>query len=502
MVQKTKPSQFLCISIALSVFLFACQGAEKRIKSLTIADFPSDPPKTESEIRALLPSVKTGYVLYDPGQEKILEADQENQSLIPGSTAKLFSTTAALKILGRNYQFKTKLNYSGKIEKGILKGNLYLVGGGDPSLKVENLMDLSRSLKKFGIKQIEGSFYYDESYLIPSRQIDETREPWASYNTGLSALSIDFNQSKVYWYPIQDRSSYAVVPIPQIPNQRFDLGDEFSPSDTSFNYYQSKEEDVWILSSSLVQGGKARLPVKSPAQFVAHLFVKFSNLNGIELPPPQPGFSPKTAKTLRSHLSRPLQEIVASILEYSNNTMAELVMMTTARELAKRSVSLTDAAAVLQSWFKKQIPNLTEENFHFENGSGLSSRFRCTPFQEAKILEFVDSFLVEAPSYQSFMPISGWKGTLADRFSEPGMDFRVWAKTGSLSYVASLAGYVQTQSGKRLLFSIISNEMTERARIEEIAQPLNQRELQKISAWRQRALRFQSELLLNWVKKY
>jgi hypothetical protein len=131
------------------------------------------------------------------------------------------------------------------------------------------------------VKKVEGDFYYDESFLLPSRQIDQTREPWASYNTGLSALSVDFNQSKVQWYPLPDSSSHVVVPIPTLPNQKFDLGSEHSTSETSFSYYQLNEEDIWVLSSNLVQGGKARLPVKTPALFAAHLFSKFSQLNGI-----------------------------------------------------------------------------------------------------------------------------------------------------------------------------------------------------------------------------
>jgi D-alanyl-D-alanine carboxypeptidase/D-alanyl-D-alanine-endopeptidase (penicillin-binding protein 4) len=182
--------------------------------------------------------------------------------------------------------------------------------------------------------------------------------------------------------------------------------------------------------------------------------------------------------------------------------MAELVLMAAARELVGKAVSQAEAATYIESWFQKQLPEMKAESFHLENGSGLSSRFRCSPLQEVKVLEFTDRFLIHEPTFQSFMPISGWKGTLAERFSDDGLDFRIWAKTGSLSYVVSLAGYLQSQSGKRLMFSIMSLQKGERERIEQIFQPLDRSETQKISHWRQKAYRFQNELILKWVRKY
>src|SRR5262249_820567 len=146
--------------------------------------------------------------------QKVLEKYNEEKTFIPASATKILSSIAALHILGSDYSFPTYLGYTGKIEGSLLKGDLHLKGTGDPLLKVSHLMHMSKILASKGVRRITGKFHYDESSLVPTTTIEDAREPWASYNTGVSALSTEFNTFRVEWGPKKIGSIHQLVSIP------------------------------------------------------------------------------------------------------------------------------------------------------------------------------------------------------------------------------------------------------------------------------------------------
>src|SRR5262249_54021026 len=101
---------------------------------------------------------------------------------------------AALSILGGEYQFKTTLSHTGVVHRGVLDGDLYLVGGGDPVLSAANLMDFVQALKRAQIQRVNGTLYYDDSALPSSSAIDEVFAVDAAYNGAMGALSSEFNR--------------------------------------------------------------------------------------------------------------------------------------------------------------------------------------------------------------------------------------------------------------------------------------------------------------------
>ncbi|MGH7962960.1 MAG: D-alanyl-D-alanine carboxypeptidase, partial [Candidatus Binatia bacterium] len=140
-----------------------------------------------------------GYVLFDPVNGRVIAAHQPDLPRIPASTTKIVTLIAALKILGEEYRFETAFSVTGEVIDGTLHGSVYLRGGGDPTLSTDDLREFVTALRQAGIVRVSGSFIFDDSFLARSPQIDARQPLAASYNPGLSALSVNYNRILLRW---------------------------------------------------------------------------------------------------------------------------------------------------------------------------------------------------------------------------------------------------------------------------------------------------------------
>ncbi|MDQ2106641.1 D-alanyl-D-alanine carboxypeptidase, partial [Azospirillum isscasi] len=140
-----------------------------------------------------------GYALFDPDSGAVLAARQPAKPFVPASVAKLPAMAAALAVLGPDHRFETTLHVTGRLGNGVLDGDLILRGGGDPSLSTEGLTALLHDLGALGVTRVTGRFLYDTSALPELAEID-AGQPWtAGYNTGVGALSLNFNRFRFDW---------------------------------------------------------------------------------------------------------------------------------------------------------------------------------------------------------------------------------------------------------------------------------------------------------------
>ena len=370
------------------IALTACQSAPKSVSPSASAPVavitelqhlvtPEDVEPVRPERRALSADEESqfGFYLYDPITHDVLEKQNAEMNFIPASTSKVPTTVAALLILGGDYQFKTYLAYRGKITDGTLHGDLYLKGTGDPALKVPHWMDFAKVLAQAGIRRVEGHFYYDESFFKSSEVVEEGREYWAPYNSGVSALSIDFNQFNVRWQaatsPSDALGKQFIYSVPELPFVEFSVLAHPLTNETHFLYDSTADKDRWLLSENQTQGGRQNLPIRRAALAAASLLVSICQMSKIILPVPEAGNMPKQAKILAVHLSPRLVDLANDVLEYSNNLMAELMQLATARQLVQHSVSITEAAKIVTHWVTQ---NALGQNYHFVNGSGLTAQ--------------------------------------------------------------------------------------------------------------------------------
>ncbi|MBN9023164.1 MAG: D-alanyl-D-alanine carboxypeptidase [Rhizobiales bacterium] len=181
-------------------------------------------------------------------------------------------------------------------------------------------------------------------------------------------------------------------------------------------------------------------------------------------------------------------KVAAAVLRYSNNLSAELVGLAASSKLTGRKLSLLESAAALAAWWQLRVPDADWTGLFLENHSGLSSRSLATPRQFVVMLEEAAGPLGGADFHALLRPIS-WKGVKGSA--------RV--KTGTMSYIRGLAGYLDTASGRRLAFAIFFNDDDKRAALDARFDP-QVREIDPASRpWRDRALKLEETLTSAWA---
>lgn len=445
-------------------------------------------------------------MIFDQAKGKYLRGYNDNSLYIPASVTKIPTTVAALNILGPEYRFKTFLNYTGSIGDGILHGDLYLRGTGDPFLTASDLMNMVEHLKRKGVRKVAGRFVFDQSFMTSKESIGRLGGASATYNSGVGALSSEFNRIHLEWEPSEEPGVTNMISTPALPFIQLGLSREELQPEHKILYESSPVMDMWLLSQTAVsESGQEDLPVKKPGLFTAQLFRKLCQQSGIELPLPEEGFLPAKNKTVYVHRSQPLMELAESLLEYSNNLMSELLLLATARKLTGKALLTEDAAKAVGDWFKQKIPETDWSGFFLENGSGLSSANRVSPQQMIAILKFADSKMLGDRSYLSMLPIAGWKGTLRKRMNTPETAFRVWAKTGTINYSSGLAGYFFTENGKKLLFAIFVTDFAKRSESDSMLGVGSAPDLENAKVadgWITKARDIQDELLAKWIREF
>lgn len=386
-----------------------------------------------------------GFVIYDPKTQKVINSYNEKASLIPASTTKLLTTDTAMSILGKDFQWTTQLEYSGEIDdNGILNGNLYIIGSGDPSLGTGKagassyktlISDFSHAIRNLGIKKVKGDIILktaifknnkdtplpanivwknDKNYYLPAGSTNNTdpRQEKLLDNNKIDQQEFiyhsPYNGQLVYTENFNGYSLYT-----KLPNATF---------------YLANNLKINLSKSGVVTKGKV-------VDHSAH-------------------HSPlENRKKIIHYLSPKLEEIVYFINQTSNNAMSEALLKTTGF-YKKGDFSLDTGRATVNKHLTKRIFDF--DGFNFADGSGLSRSNVITPISQVKFL----SALVREKHFYSYfksLPIAGQTGTLKSMFQNSDSYGQVFAKTGTLNKVKTLAGYVKTKSGKLLAFSLLIN---------------------------------------------
>ena len=465
--------------------------------------FDSDKPDSKTDTRLLseMNPENIGYVLYDLEKKSIVRSHNRSLAFIPASTTKVATTVAALNVLGPEYRLKTYLSCRGSITGGVLKGELYLKGTGDPFLSVSDLMDMADELKKKGITSVSGHFYFDDKELRSSSCIDSGMEPDASANMGVSALSLDNNSIIAEWKQGKKSKMSELYLIPSLPVNRISISGERRRSNVRFYSNDKDGVESWFLSPDEKRHGTERLPVKNPALYTASMLTKICEIRGIRLPGPEPGTMPEGTSTIAVHTGMKLSDIVDLTLTYSINLSAELMMLVTAKSISGTAMKLDESAQVIAKYYSQILSKINWKDFRMVNGSGLTVKNRSTPEQITAILIYADAQSYNGKKYRSFLPASGWKASLFNRLNDPDTAFHVWAKTGSINYALGLAGYLYTKSKKKMAFAVFINDRAEREMYDADPDRRAGKSTQKASSWLTHGKHVMDSLVAGWIKE-
>ncbi len=408
-----------------------------------------------------------GVVIRDLQTGETLYQREAERMLIPASNAKLITTAAALYLLGADYRFRTQVWMHGTLDaNGVVHGDLILRGGGDATLSLNDLKTLARRVYAQGVRQVDGLLLYDDSWLDAERygfgwHIDD--EPFG-YQAQMSALCVERNAVRIYARPADQPGEPARLrldpPTDYVQVVNLTRTVERSSSGARLSATREHARNRLLVSGTIPVGAEevlvGRYAVEDPARFTATLFRDALREAGIVVPNRMaPAFSLQagSARLLAEHLSPPMREMVALINKPSDNLLTEIVLKAIGKE--KRGQGSTAAGLEAVREFLQQA-GLDMGACHLVDGSGLSRINGVSAENLVRLLVFM-ARSPYADLYRNSLSVFGVDGTLRNRLRDTPLQGNGFAKTGSLYRVSSIAGYLTTQSGRKLAFAILMN---------------------------------------------
>lgn len=406
----------------------------------------------------------TGEIIYEANADR---------KVTPASTLKLLTSAAALETLGEEYRFTTELLTDGKVVNGVLNGNLYLRGQGDPTLLKSDLDKFAKQLLAIGIKKVNGHLIGDDTWfdsvrLSPSIEKNDETHYYAAQISGLTlSPNNDYDAGTVIVNATPTKNGYkAKVSMSPETNIVSIVNKSKTVAKGNRNTLTIKRQpgtNKIVITGNVPVGSSGKkewVTVSNPTAYTLDVFKKSLASKGIKFAPSTQVLrrqAPVSAEVLATKQSMPLKSLMRPFMKLSNNTHAETLAKTMGKHVYADG-SWNSGLQVMREY--AQSIGLNSAEWTFEDASGMSHKNKVSSAQLTELLYFVRN----APWYGSFvqgLPVSGMPerfvgGTLKNRLSGSAVKGKVIAKTGSLNHVNSLAGYVETAEGETLIFSILT----------------------------------------------
>lgn len=449
------------------------------------------PPSLGAIINAYAAPGAHSIVVMDVQSGRILEQHDAKRALPPASTAKAITTLYALRTLGSSFRFQTRLVANGRISGGVLNGDLTLVGGGDPHLDTDGLANLVAGLKAKGITRITGKFRVYYAALPYQKEIDPDQLDFVSYNPSISGLNLNFN--RVYFEWKRSGAGHALSLAAQTKRYKPKISGisirAVNRDKPTYAYRLEGGRDSWTVAAPRLGGGGSRwLPVRNPADYAGETFRTLARSQGVVLPRHGAASSPPKGVVVAQQTGAELSKLTRSMLKFSTNLTAEVVgLQATQRRGAVKT--LAQSGKAMSQWANKTYG---VKSVALLDHSGLSAKSRINGADLARILQ-QDGF--NGPLRALMKPVglrnADWKPAAL-----PGVNIN--AKTGTLSFASSLAGYIDCPNGRQLAFAVMSANVPARDAI-----PQDKREAPPgARGWARRSRILQHQLIRRWALTY
>ena len=422
----------------------------------------------ENLLQQMNSSIDLGIMVQSLSSHAVWYESNADHAYVPASTAKLFTAAAVLKQLGPDYRYHTQLRAFKNIDKGVLHSPLYIRFTGDPRLDKTDLMILIKELKQLGIYKVKGKVYIDDAALSkadygPGWMWDDNA---FCFSGPIGAINLNSN-------------CFHVTIKPEVqPGKQVSIKFAEKPSFVNLSNYaktkSNKVEDCFLDVHANVNNGYTvrgcmttdgstkewDLAITNPRNYIKdtlrELFakqnIKISHMIHF-------GRTPTKLPVLIDHASVPMLELVSTMLKESDNLIAGVLFKTLGAEYYHQAGTWRNGAKALNSLLEKMI-GAQANHVVILDGTGLSRYNLITPKAFVSLLDYV----AKTPYRESFiaaLAIAGVDGTLEERMKGPGIKHHVHAKTGSMTHVSTLAGYLDQQNGETLAFAIMMNHIPE-----------------------------------------
>lgn len=443
-----------------------------------------------------------GWLVADLDSGAVLDAREPDRPFAPASVAKLPTAFYVLDRLGSDFRFQTRILAAGDQSDGTLRGDLVLLGGGDPELDTDDLQILVDQMHARGMRHVTGRFIVDGTGGPRAQAIDADQPPDAAYNPALSGLNLNFNRVRLKWDARKGTremrvSAKAQRLDPEVAGVQVTLAS--LPGTEMFVHRLEGRTEIWQMNEAGFRGKGARwLPVRRPEIYAGEVFQSLARDREISVLAADAEAAPESGMEIARHQSRPLQPMVKSMLRYSTNLTAEAVGFAASRKEGPHVRTLADSSARMNAW-AAGIGGFAvgDPGFQLANHSGLSTRSRVSPRRMVDVLRAAALAQPAEGALRKRLPggvldlLQGYN-VAAKSVKLDYKNLDVLAKTGTMDYVRGLAGFVATPSGRRLVFAVFSNDLESRGQ--------NGRRADR--RWMAQARDFERRLIRGWVKRF
>jgi D-alanyl-D-alanine carboxypeptidase/D-alanyl-D-alanine-endopeptidase (penicillin-binding protein 4) len=417
-----------------------------------------------SQVGLVVRDATTGETLYDRNGAS---------RLVPASNTKLFTSTAAMHTLGTDFRFHTDVLATAPVKSGKLRGDLYLKGFGDPTALESDYVGLAQQIAAAGIKRIDGNLIADDTYFDHVRLGDSWAwddEPFY-YSAEISALTLAPNTDYDSGTAIVESRPGATAGAPVQLNLR-PANDVLKLVNTAttgaagsantLDIERDHGTNIVRVTGSVPLGatlGSTWVTVWEPPLYAADVFRRALTAQGVRVDGNiRAAATPATARQLARDESMTLGELMTPFLKLSNNMHAETLVKAMGA-VTKANGSWPTGLGVVTAYAKSV--GVDTSTIRLSDGSGLSRKVNVTPKSVTDILLAAE----KEPWFQQWynaLPIAGnadrfTGGTLRARMANTPAANNLHGKTGSLTGVTALSGYVSTKDGRKLVFSMITD---------------------------------------------
>lgn len=395
---------------------------------------------------------------------------------------KLLTMSVAAERLGWDFKFNTRLVADGPISGGTLTGDLVVLGGGDPSIASQNFNgaplfdEWAGAMKAMGIRRVEGRLIgndnlFDDTTIGPGWAWDYLGD---GYATGSGALNYNENIAVIRIWPGAVAGQAARVELSP-PGHSLKLVSKVTTSaqggTPSLSHFRNPGSDVLEVTGTIPLGRAVVVrtaSVENPTRFFVSGFKTALEAQGIfvrdgawdidDLPVPAAS-APQWGKSqvIAEHQSEPLSSLAAYFLKESQNFYGETILKALGQRFGKAGSTVAGRQVVMDTLTSWGIP---ADSYVMYDGSGLSRYNYVSSDAIVSILKHVWNDEKLRGPFLAALPVGAQDGTLGNRMKDSVLAGHVQAKTGTISNVRSLSGFLITQSGERLVFSMIANHFT------------------------------------------
>ncbi|MBI1931855.1 MAG: D-alanyl-D-alanine carboxypeptidase/D-alanyl-D-alanine-endopeptidase [Ignavibacteriales bacterium] len=446
-----KNTEFLFAFLFFSTSIFA-QNFNKQIED-EINEIYKD---------VFLKSSMLAVSIYDLTDNKILFQKNEKLLLTPASNMKILTTTTALEFLGTDYSFQTSVFHNGIVMDSICYGDIYVKGGFDPDFTTDDLDSLVSKIVNYGIKEIRGNIYGDVSNMDSlfwgsGWMWDDDPSSDFPYLTPLiindACVQIEYEPGE-----INKEVNYKIIP----ETNYFDvLNNSITKENATEDFeitrdWQSRGNEI-LIKGSLSSNSKkdtVKINIVNPELYFLYLLKEKLEKQNVEfLGKLDTATAPQFAKLIYTR-ERKFKDVIVNLNKESDNLSAEMTLRAIALKNLGNPASAQNGIKIIDSLINKT--GLNSNDYVLADGSGISRYNLITTELLVDLLKYM--FQNSTDNYEvlkNSFPLSGVDGTLSSRMKDTKAYKNVNAKTGTLSGVSSLSGYLKSANSHDITFSIM-----------------------------------------------